>query len=366
MDTAHELDSGVTKEYVNMPVFRTVVVKREFGGKLLKCVVVGFGLLCILQATLNISLRLYSQTPKTDEREKFRNLMGEYIQQGWLYFNNTFYFMSSTMKSWKDSRDDCLQRNADLVVINSREEQEFISRWLDRPWIGLRGTEGNWAWVDGTNITLSYWAVGEPNHLIAGEDCVAWHNNWIDVSCYDLNLWICETKTRTELLTTFGLWPLGWRRFGNSFYLFSDTKKNWEDSRNDCKQRGADLVVINSDEEQEFTSSIGKHWIGLSDRETEGEWKWVDGSGLTFRNWGADEPNGVDGVEECAELRWRTPPNLWNDALCKRTNFWICEKVAGMEPQEGDLYPDDKNDGHSWGSLVPMTVFLSVVAMLII
>ncbi|XP_056441865.1 macrophage mannose receptor 1-like isoform X2 [Gadus chalcogrammus] len=331
MDTAHELDSGVTKEYVNMPVFRTVVVKREFD----------------------------SQTPKTDEREKFRNLMGEYIQQGWLYFNNTFYFMSSTMKSWKDSRDDCLQRNADLVVINSREEQEFISRWLDAPWIGLRGTEGNWAWVDGTNITLSYWAVGEPNHLIAGEDCVAWHNTWNDVSCYDLNLWICETKTQ-------GLSPLGWRRFGNSLYFFSDTKKNWEDSRNDCKQRGADLVVINSDEEQEFTSSIGKHWIGLSDREKEGEWKWVDGSGLTFRNWGAGEPNGVDGVEECAELRWRTPPNLWNDALCSTTNFWICEKVAGMEPQEGDLYPDDKNDGHSWGSLVPMTVFLSVVAMLII
>ena len=61
---------------------------------------------------------------------------------------------------------------------------------------------------------------------------------------------------------------------------------------------------------------------------------------LGFRNWGADEPNGVDGVEECAELRWRTPPNLWNDALCSTTNFWICEKVAGMEPQEGDLYPD--------------------------
>ena len=56
----------------------------------------------------------------------FLHSTGEYIQQGWLYFNNTFYFMSSTMKSWKDSRDDCLQRNADLVVINSREEQVCV------------------------------------------------------------------------------------------------------------------------------------------------------------------------------------------------------------------------------------------------
>ena len=52
------------------------------------------------------------------------------------------------------------------------------------------------------------------------------------------------------LYSTQDLLPLGWRRFGNSFYLFSDTKKNWEDSRKDCKQRGADLVVINSDKEQ--------------------------------------------------------------------------------------------------------------------
>ena len=44
--------------------------------------------------------------------------------------------------------------------------------------------------------------------------------------------------------------PEGWRRFGNSLYFFSDTKKNWIDSRNDCQQKDADLVVINSKEEE--------------------------------------------------------------------------------------------------------------------
>ena len=61
---------------------------------------------------------------------------------------------------------------------------------------------------------------------------------------------------------------------------------------------------------------------------------------LGFRNWGAGEPNGVDDKEACAELGWRTMPNIWNDAFCAVQRFWICEKVAGMEPLEGDLYPD--------------------------
>ncbi|XP_056441866.1 C-type mannose receptor 2-like [Gadus chalcogrammus] len=344
MDTTYEQDSEVNEECVNMPVIRNVMMKRKYGGKPLKCIVVGFGLLCILQAILNVSLRLYSQTCQTDESDKSMNLTDENTTQDWVYFNNTFYLMSSTMKSWKDSREDCLQRNADLVVINSREEQDFIMRWHIESWIGLsiRGTEGNWEWVDGTNITLSYWEVGEPNRYKQEEDCVeVGNNNWADVSCNDLNLWICEKKASPTAPIEAGLSQQGWRRFGNSFYFFSVGKQNWEGSRNDCLQRNADLVVINSRREKDFTSSIGKHWIGLSDRETEGEWKWVDGSGLNFRNWGKDEPDGGDKIEECAEQHGRELPKIWNDDFCNRPNFWICEKAAGTEPLEGDLYPDD-------------------------
>jgi hypothetical protein len=42
---------------------------------------------------------------------------------GWLYFNQSFYLISTTEKSWMDSREDCLQRNADLEVINRGEKQ---------------------------------------------------------------------------------------------------------------------------------------------------------------------------------------------------------------------------------------------------
>ncbi|XP_023815519.1 killer cell lectin-like receptor subfamily G member 1 isoform X7 [Oryzias latipes] len=45
--------------------------------------------------------------------------------------------------------------------------------------------------------------------------------------------------------------PEGWRRFGSSCYYESTEKKNWTDSRDFCQNKGFDLVVVNSKEEQQ-------------------------------------------------------------------------------------------------------------------
>lgn len=42
----------------------------------------------------------------------------------------------------------------------------------------------------------------------------------------------------------------GWKTLNESCYFFSTSNKNWESSRQDCKSRGGDLVVVNSQEEQ--------------------------------------------------------------------------------------------------------------------
>uniref|UniRef100_A0AAY4DP61 C-type lectin domain-containing protein n=1 Tax=Denticeps clupeoides TaxID=299321 RepID=A0AAY4DP61_9TELE len=64
------------------------------------------------------------------------------------------------------------------------------------------------------------------------------------------------------------------------FYSISNEQKPWNESRAECRGRGADLVVINSLEEQ-FAHRLVLTWIGLTDNEQEGVWKWVDGSPLT-------------------------------------------------------------------------------------
>ncbi|XP_034059133.1 CD209 antigen-like protein D [Gymnodraco acuticeps] len=91
--------------------------------------------------------------------------LDHYSQQGWVYFNHSFYYISAIRKSWKESRDDCQKRDADLIIINSKEEQEFARCFKQPTWIGLtnRESNGTWRWVDGTALETSYLQDGEPN-----------------------------------------------------------------------------------------------------------------------------------------------------------------------------------------------------------
>ncbi|XP_036379769.1 C-type lectin domain family 4 member E-like [Megalops cyprinoides] len=76
--------------------------------------------------------------------------------QGWEQFRSKCYYFSTETKYWLPSRSDCLGQDADLVVIDGEEEQEFISNHTKEGeyWIGLSDseTEGTWLWVDRTPL----------------------------------------------------------------------------------------------------------------------------------------------------------------------------------------------------------------------
>uniref|UniRef100_A0A8C5CCV6 CD209 antigen-like protein C n=1 Tax=Gadus morhua TaxID=8049 RepID=A0A8C5CCV6_GADMO len=124
--------------------------------------------------------------------------------------------------------------------------------------------------------------------------------------------------------------PEGWRKFENACYHHSDQKKSWNNGRNDCIKKGGDLVVIDSSQEQKFLLEYeGDFWIGLTDLEQEGTWKWVDGAPLILSNWAEKQPdngnkNAAYGEEDCAHSRRPT----WNDVSCDTNLRWICETSA--------------------------------------
>ncbi|KAI4899097.1 hypothetical protein NFI96_020372 [Prochilodus magdalenae] len=394
------------------------------------------------------------QKDRDELQKKQLKLEKEFNIQGWRYFNSSIYYITTEEKSWSESRQDCRRREADLVIITSREEQEFIFRVFGdhEAWIGLTDTEteGVWKWVDGAKPTTSFWSAGEPNNY-GDEDCaitgirrfnVAPHakepsedleersaglhkeaeairrSNTLKQSCSTVTKITGSTQNRLRkrppkkmsahaqhhsqglsfknghrsaasiaakvkgvrgtalggavsryyrpaavclgvlcvlLLAAITVLSImltaerdrlqkkllqleeankqGWRYFNSSIYYITTKKKSWNESRQDCIKREADLVIINSPEEQEFISRVfgdWEAWIGLTDIETEGVWKWLDGSELTTRFWWPGEPNDYGGNEDCAitNIRFAEPKSVltWADFPCTHPVVGICKK----------------------------------------
>ncbi|XP_031670678.1 C-type lectin domain family 4 member M-like isoform X3 [Oncorhynchus kisutch] len=91
--------------------------------------------------------------------------------------------------------------------------------------------------------------------------------------------------------------PDGWKKLGSSCYYVSTETKSWEESRQDCRNRGADLVVIKSKDDQTFVNWLcgvkNYVWIGLTDSVSEGTWKWVDDTPLTTKYWNSGQSDSV-------------------------------------------------------------------------
>ncbi|XP_034531326.1 uncharacterized protein LOC117806483 [Notolabrus celidotus] len=139
----------------------------------------------------------------------------------------------------------------------------------------------------------------------------------------------------------------GWTFVNSMCYYFAfssgTVRKSWQEARDFCRKYGSDLAVINSREEHLAVSGLIKNyhessgniyhdgfWIGLTDVDEEGTWKWLDGTRLTDSYWNTGEPNN-QGNEDCAATYPRDNPFFaWNDAPCNFKLKWVCEMAPRL------------------------------------
>ena len=124
-------------------------------------------------------------------------------------------------------------------------------------------------------------------------------------------------------------------------------QSTWHDPRSFCVATGADLVSLNSQTEESFVNKQIEiwgnylyYWIGMTDEDVKGKWKWTDGSPVNYTNF--------------------TKTQGFNDSQVNGTNFTgsqinterfdFVRVENGIWKYSDDMYPDI-NSGR-WMALI--------------
>jgi type 1 glutamine amidotransferase len=129
--------------------------------------------------------------------------------------------------------------------------------------------------------------------------------------------------------------PADARKFLGKYYKVFPQQLTWHEAKVRCQELGGHLVVVSSEQENRFLTSLVKErmlggaWLGATDEQSEGRWIWVDGTPLRYSNWDIPnkQPNNKQGIEHYMVLLTRLN-GTWcdqpNDGRQEHPGF-ICE-----------------------------------------
>ncbi|XP_055007226.1 C-type lectin domain family 4 member M-like [Boleophthalmus pectinirostris] len=319
----------------------------DTGGRVMKLVILGFGVLCILQASLNVALRLgqscINLSEEINEQQKIYSILNmshHNLSEERDELHKMYSILMAEKKNLLEEKEELQTINSFLNTSHQNLSEERDE--LQRLYSVLNMSHHNLSEERDELQKMYSILMAEKKSLLEEKDELQTINSFLNTSHQNLSEERDELQRlysalqarynnvdeeKNKILAKLQKLNNNWLYFSGSFYHCSDNKRSWEDSRSFCQEQGGDLVVINNEEEQNFLRVYGgRRWIGLSDRQTEGVWKWVDGSSLTLSSWLSGEPNDGNGNEDCGEILMRDNGD-WklNDLSCNNEQSCICE-----------------------------------------
>eukprot|EP00057_Strongylocentrotus_purpuratus_P026002 XP_011680476.1 PREDICTED: uncharacterized protein LOC100890603 isoform X2 [Strongylocentrotus purpuratus] len=158
----------------------------------------------IVILVLNV-LRSVSSQPSADE---------------WYRLDDALYLVDNTSRlNYDDAQSQCLEYGANLARVDSDEIQSFLTTFISPPsmptrcfWIGChdREVEGQFKWLDGTQVRYNGWASYQPDDHGENQDCAClWssknpnrHGRWDDNTCGARLDLICQKGVSLPGLTS--------------------------------------------------------------------------------------------------------------------------------------------------------------------
>ncbi|XP_040176619.1 pulmonary surfactant-associated protein D-like isoform X2 [Rana temporaria] len=121
----------------------------------------------------------------------------------------------------------------------------------------------------------------------------------------------------------------GGKQVGDKVFVTTGGEENFDNAQKTCREAGGRLTAPRNAAENSAIEEIirtkgngKKAFLGITDSEVEGTFKYSTGQTITFQNWNPGEPNNNKNIEDCAEM---ISNGKWNDMPCNEQRLVICE-----------------------------------------
>ncbi|XP_038672742.1 macrophage mannose receptor 1-like isoform X1 [Scyliorhinus canicula] len=266
------------------------------------------------------------------------------------------YFLVTKEETWSDAQDRCRAQYTDLLIVQSKEENNMASKLLklDEPtWIGLfneHQADYSWMWTTGEAASFFNWDTYYPMDFATMSVCVIMVNGkWKDVPCDFKFSFICYKdlvnlkKADLDMLVDSALPAIDAEEqsqqnsenrslsdgilISSRDYFLITKEGTWSDAQDQCRKQHTDLLTMQSKEENNMASKLLKldepAWIGLfNEHQADYSWMWTNGEAASFFNWDTYYPMDFATMSVCVIM----VNGKWKDVPCDFKFSFICYK----------------------------------------
>nr|XP_055057568.1 pulmonary surfactant-associated protein D-like isoform X2 [Misgurnus anguillicaudatus] len=120
------------------------------------------------------------------------------------------------------------------------------------------------------------------------------------------------------------------RKVGQKYFVYDGIVKTFDEGIQVCKEVGGTIALARNAVENQALHKVviasglsKKPFIGVTDRDKEGQFVDIDGKLLTFTNWASGQPDNYKETQHCGALIVES--GLWDDASCNQPRPIMCE-----------------------------------------
>ncbi|KAL7876759.1 hypothetical protein AOLI_G00117220 [Acnodon oligacanthus] len=148
-----------------------------------------------------------------------------------------------------------------------------------------------------------------------------------DGAIKSLQLEIKSLRVTISLLEKAASFPT-FRRVGQKYYVTDGTMGNFYQALKLCSDAGGAIVLPRTEEQNQALVKLiapfgsASAYIGITDRQVEGQFVDTEGKSLVFTKWGTGQPDNYKGVQDCASV---LESAIWDDHGCEVPRLIVCE-----------------------------------------